>query len=435
MLFNNRHFGNLASGILSECYSEDERKAQLMLVREIPTFGETTILTLAVAADNKTFIAHAACQALLNNIWKGRINLETGHWKIWTCILFPPLIFLPFIKFRADDFLWKVVKEATNSDVQKSKAAPAIDITRKDSIAFLPDPLDSRALVETVHKKPGKLNSKQSSKKRNSLSPFQKFVAFYNAPVVTFMHNCISYIIFLLLFSYILLTDFNKNTSIVEYVLIFWVITLILEETRQVIMDEGTSLHRKLLSYITDIWNILDFLALLTFTLGFILKWIDSSTCPDCFEASRVVLAVNLMLFYFRLLHIFSIHKNLGPKLVMIGRMMLDLSYFFIILLVFILAYGLATHAILYPNSTLNFHLVKDILHKAYFQIYGELFLEEIQGEVECGGTTGVRCPTSVGKWFVPILLALYVLFANVLMLNLLIAIFRFVELQLMIFC
>ena len=59
---------------------------------------------------------------------------------------------------------------------------------------------------------------------------------------------------------------------------------------------------------------------------------------------------------------------------------MIDLIYFIIILMVFIVAYGLAMQAILYPNSPLEPALVQDVLRKAYWQMYGELFLEELEG-------------------------------------------------------
>ena len=48
--------------------------------------------------------------------------------------------------------------------------------------------------------------------------------------------------------------------------------------------------------------------------------------------------------------------------------------------MVFIVAYGLAAHIILYPNSELEWSLIKDVLRKPYWQMYGELFLEEIEG-------------------------------------------------------
>ena len=76
------HFEELAVGVLTECYAIDEKKAQLLLVRELPNFGCATILLLAVEADNKNFIAHAACQSLLNNIWRGRMSADVGTLRV-----------------------------------------------------------------------------------------------------------------------------------------------------------------------------------------------------------------------------------------------------------------------------------------------------------------------------------------------------------------
>ena len=60
---------------------------------------------------------------------------------------------------------------------------------------------------------------------------------------------------------------------------------------------------------------------------------------------------------------------------------MVDLAFFTIILMVFIIAYGLASQAILYPNTPFSLTLMKEIVRKPYWQMYGELFLEEIEGE------------------------------------------------------
>lgn len=59
---------------------------------------------------------------------------------------------------------------------------------------------------------------------------------------------------------------------------------------------------------------------------------------------------------------------------------MVDLFFFMIILIVFIAAFGLASQAILYPNSELSLGLLKEIFRKSYWQLYGELFLDEMEG-------------------------------------------------------
>jgi len=85
--------------------------------------------------------------------------------------------------------------------------------------------------------------------------------------------------------------------------------------------NDSSNLWLKFISYSSDTWNILDMLTLVTYVAGLILRFIPLTVCGTCFYASRVVFAVNHMMFFFRILHMFSVHEKLGPKLVMIGRM------------------------------------------------------------------------------------------------------------------
>lgn len=58
--------------------------------------------------------------------------------------------------------------------------------------------------------------------------------AFFTAPVVIFHMNILSYFTFLLLFAYVLMVDFQPVPSWWEYLLYFWLFSLVCEETRQV---------------------------------------------------------------------------------------------------------------------------------------------------------------------------------------------------------
>jgi len=71
--------------VLTECYVEDERKAQLLLTRDLANFGNKTVLRLAKEADNKLFLANVACQSLLDRIWMGRMALNNGWLKVSGC--------------------------------------------------------------------------------------------------------------------------------------------------------------------------------------------------------------------------------------------------------------------------------------------------------------------------------------------------------------
>ena len=50
--------------------------------------------------------------------------------------------------------------------------------------------------------------------------------------------------------------------------------------------------------------------------------------------------------------------------------------YFITILLVFLVAYGVATNAILKPRKG-NWSMLTDIFWHSYFNIYGELFVDD----------------------------------------------------------
>ena len=121
-----------------------------------------------------------------------------------------------------------------------------------------------------------------------------------------------------MLYSFILLVEFKRAFSIYEGVLIGWVFTIFTEEIRQVFMSTATSLRSKIVSYFTDSWNILDVITVVLFTIGMILRFVPDD---NFLEAARVVLSLNLVSFFLRILHIFSVNKQLGPKLVMIRRM------------------------------------------------------------------------------------------------------------------
>lgn len=43
----------------------------------------------------------------------------------------------------------------------------------------------------------------------------------------------------------------------------------------------------------------------------------------NTYEAGRTVLALDFMIFTLRLIHIFAIHKQLGPKIIIVERMVI----------------------------------------------------------------------------------------------------------------
>ena len=72
----------MAVGVLTECYQLDKERAHDLLIREMPTWGKTTLFAIADSEGNKTFMVQTASQKKLTRIWKGDMALDTANWKV-----------------------------------------------------------------------------------------------------------------------------------------------------------------------------------------------------------------------------------------------------------------------------------------------------------------------------------------------------------------
>ncbi len=88
---------------------------------------------------------------------------------------------------------------------------------------------------------------------------------------------------------------------------------------------EVESMYEKLVTYFSVFWNQLDVSAIFLFFVAFILRWFPYS---PCFSAARILLAIDLSIWYIRTLDVFSAIKRLGPKLVMISEMVIQIFLF-----------------------------------------------------------------------------------------------------------
>ncbi|XP_035828049.1 transient receptor potential cation channel subfamily M member-like 2 isoform X2 [Aplysia californica] len=417
-------YAQLAVGVINTCYGMDERRTHELLIRDMPHWGCSTCVLLAAQSDNKPFISQTACQSLLNSIWMGKIAHDNSLlWIISSILLFPLVQF--GIRFKEDDQPKQVEIQGTSLSEENgnttSKEKPRLarrDTNIKPALSREPTTfqLDVQASESTPPKK--------------GYSILDKHFMFYRSPVVRFSVNVIAYIVFLLLYAYILVVQLTREFHVVEGILIGWVFAIFVEEIRQLTSQYAHTVQSKIISYIHDRWNVLDVVTILLFILGMVFRFIEND---DFMDAARVILSINFITFFFRVLHIFSVSKQLGPKVVMITRMVQDLLWFVVILLVFIVSYAIASEAVLYPNSELNWKLLFFLPRKAYWHVYGELLLEDIEGESSCtndpalyNNYTELRCPSTVGRYFVPILMGCYILLTNVLLLNLLIAMFSY---------
>lgn len=56
--------------------------------------------------------------------------------------------------------------------------------------------------------------------------------------------------------------------------------------------------------------------------------------------------------------------------------------YFIVILLVVLMSFGVSRQAIRYPSEDPSWHLLRDIFLMPYFMIYGEVYADDIDREL-----------------------------------------------------
>ncbi|XP_038126508.1 transient receptor potential cation channel subfamily M member 5 isoform X4 [Cyprinodon tularosa] len=412
-------YEQFALDVFGECYSNSEDRAYALLVRRTHCWSKSTVLNLATEADAKSFFAHDGVQALLTKLWWGAMTTDTAISKLVVSFFIPPLIWTNLIKFSEE--------ELDNRDGKKEFVELDSLDTEKALLLTDDDPLDSS---------PGGQTS-QSCATVWWRFLLRRWRRFWSAPVTVFLGNVIMYFAFLCLFTYVLLLDFRPpppfGPGVPEILLYFWVFTLVLEEIRQSFFtDEEMSILKKFKLYVEDNWNKCDMVAILLFVVG-----VSCRMSNGTYEAGRTVMAIDFMVFTLRLIHIFAINKQLGPKIIIVERMMKDVFFFLFFLSVWLIAYGVATQALLHPNDPRIDWVFRRALYRPYLHIFGQIPLEEIDAarfpDINCTDKPeeiiqGLLppCPNLYANWLVILLLVIFLLVTNVLLLNLLIAMFSY---------
>ncbi|XP_062287944.1 transient receptor potential cation channel subfamily M member 2 isoform X1 [Scomber scombrus] len=368
------HYEQHAIGVFSECYNCDEERAQKLLVRASPYWGRTTCLRLALEADDKNFVALSGVQALLTQIWCGGLSVDNPVWRVLICMIFFPLIYIGFL---------------TSS---------------------------------LRHLKP--------------VSKWSRLACLYNSPQVKFYFNIVSYFAFLFLFAVVLMIDFQETPSAGEVLLYIWLFSLVCEEVRQLFHDpDGFGFRKKSTMYIKDMWNILDAMSIILFIIGLAFR-----LTTELFYAGKVLLCIDFVIFCLRLMAIFTISRTLGPNIIIVRRMVMDMFFFMFLLSIWVVAYGVAKQGILIHNDNRLDWIMRGAVYEPYLIIFGNFptnidYAEFNIDTCTMNGTDPLKpkCPVlnenqtpAFPEWLTIIMLCVYLLFANILLLNLLIAIFNF---------
>ncbi|XP_009304689.1 transient receptor potential cation channel subfamily M member 4 isoform X1 [Danio rerio] len=423
-------FEQMAHDVFGTCYQTKASHSYKLLIRKSKLWGDATCLEMAIAADARIFFSHDGVQSLLSQIWWGDIERDTALWKVLLVMICPPVCYSNFIEFR----------KADQAEEEKSATAPPSSPTDfhygKTVYSFSDikhhsegENEDSNHIRLTTKGAPAFIKPKKSS------FVVSRWKQFWYAPVTSFIGNLLMYFLFLFLYAYVLLVDFKPpppdGPAVSEYVLYFWVFTLVCEEIQEASIAGNKKFPQTLIVYAQDMWNKFDVLAICLFIAGLCCRMFSWS-----FNMGRGILCVDYMVFTLRLIHIFAIHKELGPKIIILGKMIKDAFFFLFFLLVWLIAYGVANQALLYQYDASPARVFRRVLYRPYLHIFGDIPVEEIDTgkhwERDCTDNLtlineGIEpCRDTSHNWLVVVLLVIFLLVTNILLINLLIATFSY---------
>ncbi|NXL42087.1 TRPM7 protein, partial [Podilymbus podiceps] len=421
-------FGQLAVELLEQSFRQDETMAMKLLTYELKNWSNSTCLKLAVSSRLRPFVAHTCTQMLLSDMWMGRLNMRKNSWyKVILSILLPPAILLLEYKTKAE------MSHIPQSQDAHQMAMDDSENNFQNAADEIPMEVfkEVRILDSTSEK-----HDMETPAKPKRLPITQKFYAFYHAPIVKFWFNTLAYLGFLMLYTFVVLVKMEELPSVQEWIVIAYIFTSAIEKIREIFMSEAGKINQKVKVWFSDYFNISDTVAIVTFFIGFALRFgakgnFGENTYREnyVFVAGRITYCLNIIFWYVRLLDFLAVNQQAGPYVMMIGKMVANMFYIVVIMALVLLSFGVPRKAILYPDEAPSWTLARDIVFHPYWMIFGEVYAYEID---VCANNSDEKVShlCGPGTWLTPFLQAVYLFVQYIIMVNLLIAFFNNVYLQ-----
>ncbi|XP_029365579.1 transient receptor potential cation channel subfamily M member 6 isoform X2 [Echeneis naucrates] len=402
-------FGQLAVDVLDCAFRQNEQMAMKLLTSEMEAWSHFTCLQMAVSSCHRPFVSHSCTQTLLTDLWTGPLNMRKNSFlKIILSLLLPPAILLLEFKSKAEMCHVPQSHEAMLFGLDSAKSVPGHQGT---------DYMDSHDPEQglSFHDKCVEpVSETVSSLGAQCLSWIKKLYEFYTAPVVKFWLHTMFYLAFLMLFSYVILVKMDDQPSVQEWLVILYILATAMEKTREVVMSEPRKLSHKLKIWFSEYWNMSDFIAILLFLAGLVMRW----HADPYRTAGRIAYCLDIIFWFVRVTDLLAVNKHAGPYLTMITKMTSNMFFIVVMMAIVLLSFGVSRKAILSPNEEPSWVLARDVVFQPYWMIYGEVYANEIN---PCEDNDS--CPPT--SFLTPFLQAVYMFFQYIIMVNILIAFFN----------
>lgn len=272
------------------------------------------------------------------------------------------------------------------------------------------------------------------------------FGSFTSALMTRHICNFLIFLMVLMMYSGFVLTSMSTESYVegpawfFEYAVYIWRLGDVIEELLGYYFEyKKTGDRSRLLrgsrvkKYLFNFWNILDLLSYIVLVIALFLRHLCQ---VERQIYARNMFSLSLLILYLRFLEVFLIFKSTGTTIIMIIEMLKDLVKFIAIALSVVLGVGIYYHANLWPDHQtmwsggLTRWRIWTIIFYPYWQIYGEANLETLTGSDQDNCTNSryiwesdpsiKRCPEE--DWTVPVIAGLYMIFVNLLLVNIVIA-------------
>lgn len=178
----------------------------------------------------------------------------------------------------------------------------------------------------------------------------------------------------------------ENHPSLAEIYAIAYICTLGCEKVREIATSEPATLSHKFSVWAWNMWNPCDAAAIIFFQIGLALRLRQATL-----DVGRVIYCVDSIYWYLRILNILGVNKYfgtwcelnekstyfktkhvqtvnincvlpcLGPLVTMMGKMVKNMTYFVVLLVVVLMSFGVTRQAILNPNAEPKLRIIRDV--------------------------------------------------------------------------
>ena len=241
---------------------------------------------------------------------------------------------------------------------------------------------------------------------------------FIRKPKMKLFIHMIMYVISFLLLAYYTLQQNKKSIRVLRWILFTMMTSLFVDEIRQALGEKQCTLKTSLINWWSDSWNKLDFLSMMLYYIAFCLE------CVSIINASRLLLSTFTFIWCLKFYQFLRAFKSLGTYIILVQKMLPQLSNFAIVAVIAIVSYGVFMTSILFPDIKFgSWSIFIMVLLRPYLLLFAETGINEydLSSKNTIYNTPKVE---RASEMLAVVGMCAFLMFGGVLLLNLLIAIF-----------